>query len=243
MIFNFISLLLKKEKRAKIFAIIAFIMVTMGNLNMNSDMALLGTRGFWSENYMPLYFLSLSTLTGCAAILLFGWIVRKAGWQVKNIETEKATYAVGRLFLFILLGVLYFTGVKIMGGFFPQFTKNPEAMFLLVQGGFSLNFWLGEVALAVVIPLLIVLLTRGKNETYLALAGLSCLIGAFVLFYDLVIVGQLIPHYFQYNVVGLPEYYSYSPGLHEIMVTAGSVFFFLAAFIAGEMIIRKFSMD
>ena len=242
MIFNFISLLIKKEKHARIFAIIAFITVTLGNLNMNSDMALLGSRGFWSENYMPLYFLSLSTLTGCAVLLLFGWIIRKAGWQVKNADAEKATHAIGRLFLFMLLGLLYFTGVKIMGGFFPQFTKNPEAMFLLVQGGFSLNFWLGEVALAVVIPLLILLVTRGKNETYLALAGLSCLIGTFVLYYDLVIVGQLIPHYFQYNIVGLPEYYSYSPSLHEIMITTGSVFFFLTAFIAGEIIFKKLAI-
>ena len=243
MVFNFLSLVLKKKQRAKVFAIIALVTVTMGNLNMNSDMALLGTRGFWSENYMPLYFLSLSTLTGCSAILLFSWFGKVITGKTVDIEDDKALKVTGKLFMILLLGILYFTGVKIMGGFYPQFTKNPEAMYLLVQGGFALNFWVGEVGLAVLLPLVLLLVTRGKNLDILALAGFSCLTGVFILFYDLVIVGQLIPHYHQYNVVDLPKYYSYSPSLHEIMITTGAIFFFLAAFILGEMIFKKFSLE
>jgi molybdopterin-containing oxidoreductase family membrane subunit len=239
MVLNFMSLTLKKEKRAKVFATIAFVAVTMGNLNMNSDMELLGARGFWSENYMPLYFLSLSTLTGCAAILLFSWIGKTFSGQILETKDEMALKATGKLFMVLLLGILYFTGVKIMGGFFPQFTKNPEAMSLLVQGDFALNFWIGEVGLAVLLPLTLIFVTGGEKSNILALAGISCLTGVFVLFYDLVIVGQLIPHYQQYNVVDLPKYYSYSPSLHEIMITTGAIFFFLAAFILGEMLFKK----
>lgn len=239
MTFNFMSLTLKKEKRAKVFAIIALVAVTMGNLNMNSDMELLGARGFWSENYMPLYFLSLSTLTGCGAILLFSWIAKTFSGQRPKTKDDMALKATGRLFMVLLLGIFYFTGVKIMGGFFPQFTKNPDAMSLLVQGDFAINFWIGEVGLAVLFPLALIFATRGKNLNVLALAGLSCLTGVFVLFYDLIIVGQLIPHYQQYNVVDLPKYYSYSPSLHEIMITTGAIFFFLAAFILGEMLFKK----
>lgn len=239
MVLNFMSLTLKKEKRAKVFAIIAFVAVTMGNLNMNSDMELLGARGFWSENYMPLYFLSLSTLTGCAAILLFSWIGGKFSGRIPEAREDSALQATGKLFMVLLLAILYFTGVKIMGGFFPQFTKNPEAMSLLVQGDFALNFWIGEVGLAVLLPLALIVATKGENLNILALAGISCLTGVFILFYDLVIVGQLIPHYSQYNVVDLPKYYSYSPSLHEIMITTGAIFFFLAAFIVGEMLFKK----
>lgn len=239
MILNFMSLTLKKKKRAKVFAIIALVAVTMGNLNMNSDMELLGARGFWSENYMPLYFLSLSTLTGCAAILLFSWIGKTFSGQIADTKDDMAIKATGKLFMVLLLGILYFTGVKIMGGFYPQFTKNPEAMSLLVQGDFAMNFWIGEVVLAVLLPLALIFVTSGMNAKILALAGSSCLIGVFVLFYDLVIVGQLIPHYSQYSVVDLPKYYSYSPSLHEVMITTGAIFFFLAAFILGEILFKK----
>ena len=82
MVFNFLSLVLHKEKQARIFATIALVMVLMGILNMNSDMSLLGTRGFWSENYMPIYFVTVSTLTGCATLLFFGWLSKINGGQI-----------------------------------------------------------------------------------------------------------------------------------------------------------------
>lgn len=243
MLFNFLALLVKNEKKARLFAIIALVTVTMGNLNMKSDMALLGERGFWNENYMPIYFLSLSTLTGCAGIILFTWIAKRLNGRSMSSAEEQAIQTTGKLFMVLLFGILYFTGIKVMGGFYPEFTKNPEAMYNLVQGNFSLNFWIGEVGLAVILPLILIIVAGVKNKTTMALAGLSCLIGSFVLFYDLVIVGQLIPHYYQYNVVDLPQYYPYSPSLHEIMITVGAVFFFLAAFIFGEIVFKKMKLE
>lgn len=239
MVFNLLSLFMKNEKRARIFSIIALITVTLGNLNMNSDMAILGGRGFWSENYMPLYFLTLSTLTGCAAILLFTWVANIFNKETSTEAEDNALRATARLFMFLLFGLLYFTGVKIMGGFYPEFTKNPEAMYLLVQDDFAPNFWIGEVILAVILPLFLVLVSRGRNKGLLAIAGISCLVGTFTLYYHLVIVGQLIPHYFQFNVVDLPQFYSYTPSLHEIMITVGAIFFFLAAFVLGEILFKK----
>lgn len=243
MVFNFLSLILHRPKQARIFAILALVLVSMGILNMNSDMSLLGTRGFWSENYMPIYFATVSTLTGCAALLLFDWLSRKNGGQNQSSERQATMKSVSRLFLVLLLGLLYFSGVKVLGGFFSQTTENPEAMYLLVQGNLSANFWFFEVGLAVILPLLILSVSKKSNESMRAFAGLSCLVGCFILYYHLVIAGQLIPHYHQYHVVGLPEYYAYTPSLHEIMVSAGSVFFFLAAFIVGEMIFRKISFE
>jgi molybdopterin-containing oxidoreductase family membrane subunit len=202
-------------------------------------MGLLGARGFWSENYMPLYFLFLSAMTGCATILLLNWVGCKFTGHIPGSDEEIAFHAIGKLFLVLLLGIFYFSIVKIMGGFFPSFTNNTEAMILLVQGSFAPNFWIGEIFLAVLLPLAFIYLAKGKNLVKLALAGLSCLIGVFVLFYDLVIVGQLIPHFQHFNVVDLPQYYSYSPSLHEIMISGGAVFFFLAAFIFGEMLFKK----
>ncbi len=236
---NFLLLMIGRKKSARVFATIAFVVVTIGNLNMNSDMELLGARGFWSEGYMPLYFLSLSALTGCAAILLFNWISCKFHKQSLQSEEDMALQATGRIFLVLLLGISYFTIVKIMGGFIPKFTNNPEAMALLVQGDFARNFWIGEVGLAVLLPLALISFTKGKKDIALPLAGFSCLIGSFILFYDLVIVGQLVPQFQQYNVVDLPQYYSYNPSLHEIMISVGITFFFLAAFIFGEMLFKK----
>ncbi|WP_310598589.1 NrfD/PsrC family molybdoenzyme membrane anchor subunit [Desulfobulbus sp.] len=239
MICNFMLLLIKRPKIAKGFALVAFVLLTAGNLNMNSDMGLLGERGFWSDNYMPIYFLSLSIMTGCAAILLLNWLAYKFNGESSDAEHDRAFNATSKLFFFMLLGLAYFSVVKIMGGYFPRFAKNPEAMALLVKGDFARNFWLGEICLAILLPLALYFLAQGKKLAVMALAGISCLIGVFVLYYDLVIVGQLVPHFQHYNVVDLPQYYAYTPTLHEIMISAGSVFFFLTAFIFGEMLFKK----
>ncbi len=238
-VFDLLSLYVKKNKRARIFAILGLIAVTMGNLNMNSDMGILGSRGFWSENYMPLYILSISTLAGCAMALLFTQIAALFNRESLTEDMKQALISTGKVFLVILLILLYFTGVKVMSGFYPQFATNPEAMFLLVKGHFADNFWIGEFFLGVVFPILLILISKGKNKGVLALAGISCLVGCFVLFYDMVVVGQLIPHYYQYNVVGLPKYYSYTPSLHEVMITAGAFFFFFTAFAFGEIFFKK----
>lgn len=239
MICNFTMLLTKRHKVAKGFGLVAFLLLTAGCLNMNSDMALLGERGFWSDNYMPIYFLSLSILTGCASILLLNWFAYKFNGETPDTEHDRAFHATAKLFLFLLLGLAYFSLVKIMSGYFPSFAKNPEAMALLVKGDFAMNFWIGEIGLAIVLPIALYFLAKGKKFVVLALAGASCLIGVFVLYYDLVIVGQLVPHFLHYDVVDLPQYYEYSPSLHEIMISAGSVFFFLTAFIFGEMLFKK----
>ena len=239
MICNFMMLLVRRHKIAKGFALVAFVVVTLSNLNMNSDMGLLGERGFWSDNYMPIYFLSLSVMTACAAILLLNWISFKFNSETPEIEHDRAFEATGKLFIALLLVLSYFSVVKVMGGYFPRLAKNPEAMALLVRGDFAQNFWIGEIVLAILLPIALYFLAKGKKLVALALAGASCLTGVFVLFYNLVIVGQLVPHFHQYHVVDLPQYYSYSPSLHEIMITVGAIFFFLAAFIFGELLFKK----
>jgi len=199
MICNFLFLLMNKTKVARGFAIGALIAIICGNLNMNSDMALLGSRGFWAENYMPLFFLIVSTLLGCCVLSLQIFLSNVLQDRTIDSQTGSSITAISKLITVLLIGMLLFCVMKIMGGFSTQFTENPQAMELLVQGSFAVNFWLGEIFLTVVLPLfLIVLCWRKKLNVLFAFACLSSCIGIFITFYDLIIVGQLIPHYSQY---------------------------------------------
>jgi hypothetical protein len=102
-------LIIGRNKSARVFGFIAFAMVIIGNLNMNSDMELLGSRGFWSDGYMPLYFLSLSALIGCAAHCvvhldeLYCFISTACSSQ-----DEIALVAIGRLFFVLITGYFLF---------------------------------------------------------------------------------------------------------------------------------------
>lgn len=240
MIFNFLFLLINKTRIARGFAVAALLAITCGNLNMNSDMALLGARGFWAENYMPLFFLIISTLLACCVLIM--QIFLSNGLQDRTVdhETNTSISAVSRLITVLLICTVPFCLMKVLGGFSPKFTENPMAMELLVRGSFAVNFWLGEIILAVLVPLFLLYLCRRKNlNLTLAFACLSAIVGIFITFYDLIIVGQLVPHYHEYNLFGYPEFYSYSPNLHEYMMTLGIFFFFFATAVLGEIILNS----
>lgn len=239
---NFLFLLMKKNRLARGVALGALVAITCGNLNMNSDMALLGSRGFWAENYMPLFFLTVSTLSACCSLIVLIWLSSWLHNRPVDSESRDSIAAIFKLTVVLVIGTLSFAVMKILGGFSAKFTENPEALRLLVQGDFALNFWLGEIILTGVLPLLLLYLSHeGEKVGIFALAGLSSMVGVFITFYDLIIVGQLIPHFYQYHLFDMPQYYSYSPSLHEYMMVLGAIGFFFTAFLLGEMIFNSAS--
>jgi len=240
MICNYLLLLGGRGRLARSFAIAALIAITCGNLNLNSDMALLGARGLWAEYYMPLFFITVSALSACGAVAMLvplNYWLKSRGQSEELISTMRALYMLSYVLIF---GVLIFQVMKMLGGFSTRFTENPEALQLLIKGEFAINFWIGEVGLAVAVPLFLLLLSNeGRRSGIFALAGISILIGIFITFYDLIIVGQLIPHFKAYNLFGDPQFYTYNPTLHEYIIVAGTVAFFFTAYLLGELLLKN----
>lgn len=240
MIANYLLLLRGRADLARGFAIAALIAITCGNLNLNSDMALIGARGFWAENYMPLFFLTVSGLTACGAVALLVPINYWLYDRELSEELRSTLSAMCKMTLVLIGGILIFQLMKIMGGFSTKFTENPEALKLLVKGDYAINFWIAEIGLAVAMPLVLIIASRGgRQSTILGLAGFSLLAGIFVMFYDLIVVGQLIPHFQAYDLYGYPEFYSYRPSLHEFIMVAGAIAFFFTAYLLGEILFKN----
>ena len=108
----------------------------------------------------------------------------------------------------------------------------------LVNGPYAKNFWYGEVGLGLAIPLLIILAVRARNITAMAFGSACSIIGIFVMRYDLVIVGQVIPGFHELNIVDLPHILPYTPTLHEWMVTLAGFTFCGILFMMGERLFR-----
>ncbi len=238
MVINFALLQMGRFKAAKKMALIALLAVAAGNLNLKADMSLIGARGFWRDQYMPLFFATLAVLEACGAIMFLTWLSSKLAKEDLTQDMKRALSAVGKIALGFLLIAATFTAWKIVDGLSPT-THNPEAMHLLLKGDFATNFWVGECILAIALPLLLIGATRARNINAMAAAGLIGLTGIYFIFYDLVIVGQLVPHFHKYNIVDLPRYYSYTPSLHEYMIMIGGIFLFLTAYLIGERFFRN----
>lgn len=238
MILEFIMLQKENHKVATGFGLAGLLTGVAAHSNLGAVFGLLNGREFWHGPYMPIYFITSAAMSGCVAIIFFTYIAYKFnGWQMSD-GMKKSMESVAKLGALMMSIIIFFTIWKMISGV----TGNPpgkyESMMLLLTGSYAVNFWFGEVMLGMAIPLVIILLVRGRNMNALFIASLAGMVGIFYMRYDLVVVGQLIPSFHGMGLVDYPEFLTYVPTLHENLVVAGGVAFCGLVFIVGEKLFR-----
>ncbi len=225
------------HKQAAISGLMGVVAGVAAHSNLGAVFGLLNSREFWHGPYMPIYFIASAMMSGAAAILFFTWVAyRLNGWEMSS-KMEKALRNTGKIFALLISVVAFFTCWKILSGLAGKPPGKYEAMMALLKGPYALNFWGMEIMAGLVIPFAIILAARAKNIPAMALAGGLCILGIFFMRYDLVIVGQIVPHFHELGVLG-PEYYSYMPSLHEILIALGGFGFCGMAFLMGEKLFQ-----
>lgn len=240
MVIEFILLQLGKDKLAGFCGLLAVLFAVAAHGNGGSIFALLHAREFWYGPLMPIYFLTADVMAGCAAILFFTWAAyRLNGWRMSEELKRSLTVVakLGALFYCIMLFLIFF---KMLVGFTGRPPGKYEATMALLTGPYARNFWIGEITLGIVIPLLIILLTKAKHFTAMALASAGSLLGILFMRYDMVVVGQIVPSFHEYNIVDLPHLLHYAPTLHEYMITIAGAAFIGAGFLIGELLFRGY---
>ncbi len=238
MILEFIMLQRGSHKTATAFGLAGLLSGIAAHSNLGAVFGLLNGREFWHGPYMPIYFIASAAMSGCVAIIFFTYLgYRLNSWQMSD-TMKKSMESVANLAALLMAILLFFTIWKMISGISGHPPGKYEAMQLLLTGKYTLNFWGGEVLLGMVLPFVIIMLVRGRNMTAIFIASVLGIIGIFIMRYDLVIVGQLIPHYHGMGLVDYPEVFSYSPSLHENLVVAGGIAFCLMLFLLGEKLFR-----
>lgn len=238
MMIEFVMLQLDKHKVATGFGLAGLLTGVVAHSNLGAVFGLLNGREFWHGPYMPIYFITSAAMSGCVAIIFFTYIAYKFnGWKMSD-EMKKSMESVAKMGALMMAIIIFFTSWKMITGVTGQPPGKYEAMMSLLDGPYSLNFWVGEVALGMVIPFVIILAVKGRNMNALFIAALAGMIGIFFMRYDLVIVGQLVPAFHGMGLVDYPELLSYTPSLHENLVVLGGIAFCGLTFFMGERLFR-----
>lgn len=204
--------------------------------NLGAVFGLLSAREFWHGPYMPIYFITSAAMSGCAAVLFFTWIAyRSNGWQMSS-QMRSAFRATAWLGAFLMAVIMFFVSWKVLSGIAGNPPGKYEAMMVLLKGPYAPAFWAGEIMLGLVLPFVIILASRGRSTRWLFVAGALSMVGIFFMRYDLVVVGQLIPHFHELGIGG--RIFSYAPSLHEVMITLGGLSFCGFLFMAGERLFK-----
>ncbi|MBI5557205.1 MAG: polysulfide reductase NrfD [Deltaproteobacteria bacterium] len=238
MLIEFGLLQLNRHKQAGIMGLMGVVTGVAAHSNLGAVFGLLNGREFWHGPYMPIYFITSAMMSGCAAVIFFHWIAYRAnGWKM-SAALENSLRSTAKLGALLMTVVMFFTIWKIISGVSGNPPGKYEAMMAILTGPYSVNFWLGEMLLGLFIPFVLILIARAKNLNVLFIASLSSVIGIFFMRYDLVVVGMLVPHFHGMGTVDIPHLFSYTPSLHEIMVTLGGLGLCAFIFLTGERFFR-----
>jgi Ni/Fe-hydrogenase subunit HybB-like protein len=238
MMIEFVMLQMDKHKVATGFGLAGLLTGIVAHSNLGAVFGLLNGREFWHGPYMPIYFITSAAMSGCVAIIFFTYIAYKAnGWKMSD-EMKKSMESVAKMGALMMAIIIFFTSWKMITGVTGQPPGKYEAMQALLSGPYALNFWVGEVALGMIIPFIIILVVKGRNMNALFIAALAGMIGIFFMRYDLVIVGQLVPPFHGMGLVDYPDLLTYMPTLHENLVVLGGIAFCGLTFLLGEKLFR-----
>lgn len=171
--------------RARLFAILAFISAIAAHSNLGAVFGFLHARPYWEGPYMPIYFI-LSALLSGAAILIVLFYLREG-----TEAPSPLVPALAKLLLLFLAITVFFTTWKIITGIYGHVPGKAEAYQALLAGPYAFNFWFFEVMVGLLLPLALLLFRPNRRTAFLA--AILVIVGLFVMRYDLVAVGQVVP--------------------------------------------------
>jgi molybdopterin-containing oxidoreductase family membrane subunit len=183
-------------------------------------------RPFWYGGLSPVDFFLGACLCGVAWILSAEIITYRVKREEIPERLKELFYEMAEILALILSVEFLLIAYKMGHGLFEP--AKAQIIMLFLTGPFSQAFWLFEIAIGIVLPIVILLYAaRQKKITGVAVASVMVLIGYFVKRYDFVIAAQVYPVIKK----GLP---SYLPALVEVHVVGGILGALLLTYTLGE---------
>jgi len=186
----------------------AFIIAVITHSTLGSLLGAVSSRPYFYSALLPIYFLFIAFLTGCALTTIVAALTVRE--QKLNEEYHLEPFV---KFLRIGLGLAFLTGFwRLMIGLAGH-VEGSEVFKL----GAANSIWFG-LGVAVVLPFLMLMLSRKSG--WLAFTGLFIMITQLKTRNDLVVGGFKLPVFRAYQV---PEVAHYTPSIYEFLVLVASV--------------------
>lgn len=231
MIVEIFLIVSRRFKLAVILGVCAAVTELFANSNLGSVFASLNARPFWYGSQLPIFFLASAFLSGAAAIVLFTHGAYALRGQDVDSEDFSALQTAGKVMLLLIFMIGIATGWKFANAFVGAEELGAAAS-LLTQGPLSTSFWVFEIGIGLALPFALLLMTRLKSIEALSLAALMVLVGQFFARLNLVLAGQLIPIFSEFE--GAPRYNHYAPTAPELAIVLSGIGVLGVCFLIGE---------
>jgi molybdopterin-containing oxidoreductase family membrane subunit len=185
-------------------------------------------------------FIALSLLMGTAIFykILF--------WMDRGLGVPLGAEIISRfrkLLIYFIFTVLYITVLAHLTSLY--ITKNHDFEFFLLfsENIYTFLFWVGQIGLGTIIPLVILYNKKlSKSALGILLASILVILGGFIMLYIIIISGQaypldLFPGYNESSTFYDGAISAYTPSIYEIMLGLGGVGISAAIYIFAIMVL------
>ncbi len=241
MMIEYYFLLDQKHTLSRLTGFLGLVVGVAAHSNLGAVFGMLHGRPFWYGPYLPIYFIFSAAMSGGCAILFFTVIGWKINPEVMNHRMERAVRAVTQVTIFLISVIIFFTIWKIITGMVSEGKELVIMSFL--KGNYAVNFWFFEVFLGMLLPLVLLIRSRGKNFNMILWATGLMMIGIFFMRYDIVIPGQMESVYHSLGVVEEANLLTYTPSFHEIMASLFGIGFIGLVYFAGEKMLNGHQLE
>ena len=220
---------------APILAIIGLGLSSLHQSSLGATYGVIKARPFWFKPEMSVLFM-LSAIVGGISLTLFASMLasrltNKA--KINDTLIERTAHFVG----YLLIGYFYFRAWDALAVTYAYDPGRSEGLSLLTKGPFAFNFWVVEMLLGMIVPLILLLYKPTRVNHFSRMIALFLVAAGVVAFrWDTNLTGFLVvmPYIPGQEIA----YTSYRPSLIEIMTGAAIIAYGLTAFSLGVKYLR-----
>jgi len=220
---------------APILAIIGLGLSSMHQSSLGAAYGIIKGRPFWFKPEMSVLFM-LSAIVGGISLTLFvsmlsSRLTSKA--KTNDVLIERVSRFVG----WLLIGYFYFRAWDALSMSYTYDPGRSEGLKLMTKGPLAFNFWIVEMLLGMIAPMILLLYTPTRMNRFWRMLALFLVAAGVVAFrWDINISGLLVV--MPYVPGQAIAYTSYRPSLVEILTGSAIIAYGLTAFSLGVKYLR-----
>lgn len=229
------SMMERVHHYAPILAIVGLGLSSLHQSSLGATYGVIKARPFWFKPEMSVLFM-LSAIVGGISLTLFvsmlsSRLTKKA--RINDTLIERVAHFVG----YLLIGYFYFRAWDALATTYTYDPGRTEGLQFLTTGPFAFNFWIVEMLLGMIVPMILLLYRPTRINRFWRMVALFLVAAGVVAFrWDINITGQLV--LMPYVAGQAIAYTSYRPSLIEILTGSAIVAYGLTAFSLGVKYLR-----
>jgi len=217
-------------------AIAGLALSCMHQASLGGAYGVLKSRPFWYKPGMPVMFTLTAIIGGISMTLFVSMLSARLTDKAKVNDglIERLAHFVG----WALVGYFYWRFWDTLSMTYTYEPGRTEGFHLLTTGPLAFNFWVGEILLGIVVPMILLLNNKTRLNPFWRMAALLMVVGGVVAFrWDVNMTGALVVMSYLPGQSTV-SYTSYTPALVEWAVGLGVIAYGFLAFSLGVRYLR-----